>query len=157
MQSPRHKRAFRYALLLSQENLALDQEEDNEMNPLTQASEPMSEDHYRTKTLIAAIIRQAVDDIKEKPPGKRSKSQRSLDEWEKDKDSAVTFLVSESARTYFRFLHIDRTRALEAIGLEFAMIAHDKDRVAYEIENAMAEYLEQHPAGEVDFDADQTI
>lgn len=112
------------------------------MNPLTQASQPISEDHYRTRTLIAAIIRQAVDDIKEKPPGKRSKSQRSLDEWERDRTSAVEFLVSESARTYFRFLHINRATALAAIGLEFAMITHDKDRAAYEIEDEMADYIE---------------
>lgn len=128
------KRAFKFILVLNQEV--------KDVNPLTQAAEPMSEDNYRTRTLIAAIIRQAVDDIKEKPPGKRSKSQRSIDEWEKDKASAVEFLVSESARTYFRFLHIDRARALEAIGLEFAMITHDRDRVAYEIEDEIADYFE---------------
>lgn len=146
-----------YVTLHSMASLTIYNEKDQEMNPLTQAMEPMSEDLYRTRTLIAAIIRQAVDDIKEKPPGKRSKSQRSIDEWEKDKNSAVDFLVSESARTYFRFLHINRTNALSAIGLEFAMIAHDKNRLTHEIEDEIADYFEAQQVLEDANNADPSL
>ena len=113
------------------------------MNPLSLGTEPMSEDLYRTRTLIAAIIRQAVDDVKAKPPGKRSKSNRSVDEYENDKQTAVDFLVSEACRSYFKFLHIDRDNALTALGLDMEMIRHDKDRLAYELDDEIADYFDE--------------
>ncbi len=126
------------------------------MNPLTQASEPLSEDLYRVRTLIAAIIRQAVDDIKVRPPGKRSKSQVSLAEWERNKNTAVEFLVSESARSYFKFLRIDRDNALTALNLTLEMALHDKDRTLYEVTDEMSDFFERETLIKERADAEPT-
>ncbi len=77
----------------------------------------LDENIFLIRGLLAAVLRQAVDDLRYNRPGRKADPNVVL-EWYNNKKSAIAFLLSEDGAAVMSFLGLNRKRVLQAVRLE---------------------------------------